>query len=200
MVFVFDFDGTLVDSNKTKEVAFLQLCANNRERSYMSGLLKDRGKIRYEIIEVFCMQFNYNCNDLINSLDEDIERRVKKSQLRQGALETLSCLRESQHGWHINSATPDSALKSLIQHFFPFREEKNLVIGSSMGKTASLVHISRIKGVSPAEMVFFGDGIDDWEASKQFGCKFIAVAGGSLQDSGEDVEYHDKISLVSVNG
>ena len=195
MVRVFDFDGTLVHSNESKRLAFLSLCQTDQERAYTLSLIEDRSLDRYRIAYYFCSQFMKSAEHFKLNLDTEINKAVHQSMVRQGAVETLTMLNEDAGLWHINSATPDDALKELVQFFFPFVTSRSLVIGSSLGKEESLIKIASSLGVPLHNVVFYGDGIDDLQASRETGCQFVPIAGGSLELSGYKLLYRKAISL-----
>ena len=182
ITFIFDFDGTLVHSNENKKKQFLSICTTTKEIEYMKILINSTILTRNEILDLFVNKFNLKNKNLISSkLNKRIENCVLNSKQRLGSYKTLHLLNTNNINWHINSATPTASLTKSVKYHFPFINEKNLLIGSEFNKLDSLKIIKMRTNSIINNIVFVGDGLDDFEASENFKCKFIAIEGGSYQ-------------------
>lgn len=182
LTFVFDFDGTLIHSNENKRDQFISICANQIEIDFMKKIIKDPKFTRHEIIKKFANKFSYgNIDNLEKEINLKLEKSVFNSKLRIGSYKTLSLLSELNISWHINSATPYNSLFKVVKHHFPFVKSKNMLIGAELNKLKSLHHIRIKENLNIKNIIFIGDGLDDFEAANLFKCKFIPVEGGSFQ-------------------
>ena len=182
LTFIFDFDGTLVHSNQNKKDQFISLCSNQIEIEYMKTLIEKPELTRKEIIELFAKKFGLqNIRSLENEINFKLETIVLKSDLRVGSYKTLDLLSKSNINWHINSATPTNSLLKSVKHHFPFLKSTNLVIGAELNKLKTLNKIKKRNNLKLNNMIFIGDGYDDFEAANLFKCKFIPVEGGTFE-------------------
>jgi phosphoglycolate phosphatase-like HAD superfamily hydrolase len=78
---------------------------------------------------------------------------------------------------YVNSATPQPPLEDVIQSlgWRPFFRQ---VLGAPGTKTSNLAAIAASEGIDPAEMVMVGDGDNDCRAATELGCPFVGVVLG----------------------
>ena len=197
-IFVFDFDGTLIHSNEIKTKCFLSLCRGANETEFMNSLINNKEFTRYEILGTFCNKFrNYDKNQLIIKFNNKLDQLIKNCRLRTGALSTLRFLNENNNHWHINSATPLENLLKNVNYFFDVKNQ-NILIGGEINKLESLYLISKKLDLrNNSEILFVGDGIDDYSAALEFGCDFLGVVGGTLEmEMKSSVKMIDDLSVV----
>lgn len=186
---VFDFDGTLVDSNDIKRETFFEIA----QPWDASGLVVDEvferwpGADRYE-------KTRRIAEELINRklLPEDssielwgkrlandytvrCENAISKCAERPGASEALAKLSEMGLMLFVNSGTPTEPLLRLLElrnwaHFF------QAAYGAEGTKAGNLKSIALKSGAGRHEMVHVGDQPDDWRGADEFGCHFVAMA------------------------
>jgi phosphoglycolate phosphatase-like HAD superfamily hydrolase len=185
---VFDFDGTLVDSNEIKRRAFFQVLApfdpdgarvraaldapDAGDRFAVMRALADgmarrgelpRGRSPEGWAAEWARAYGVLCERAIASADEI-----------PGAGALLRRLRARGTALFVSSATPEAALRRVVElrSLAPFFEG---VYGGPTGKAEHLARIRRRTGAGPEETLMVGDGEDDRRAAAAAGCRFVGV-------------------------
>ena len=186
---VFDFDGTLVDSNEIKRETFFAIAhpwdpsgmvvaevfelwpaADRYEKTYkiaeelISRNLLPRGSSVNKWASRLVSEYTLQCESAIGSCAEI-----------PGANQLFGELTDQGYLLFVNSATPEEPLRQLLKlrnwnHFF------QAVYGAEASKAENLKTISSTTGAARGEIVHIGDQQDDLQAAEQFGCHFIAMA------------------------
>jgi phosphoglycolate phosphatase len=176
---VFDFDGTLVDSNRIKwRSNFEVVKAIPNGRDIMERILTapDRGD-RYATFKQFAKMAELpsgSSENLARQYSDLCRSLIAACPNMPGANEALEVLRTRQCGLFINSATPEVELRSIVQTR-DFSRVLDGVFGRPAAKTDNLRHILTLLNISPGELVVVGDGADDHAAAAQTGCQFVPV-------------------------
>jgi phosphoglycolate phosphatase len=193
---VFDFDGTLVDSNDIKREAFFDIArpwdssggivatvlerwpaANRYEkaRRIAEGLF-DRGLLPVDSsLEIWASR-------LADDYTAICEGAISLCEEMPGATVTLEMLAERGLLLFVNSATPVVPLQRLMK----LRNWENLfqaVYGSEASKAENLLSIVMESGANKAEVVHVGDQLDDQIGAEQFGCHFVAMTAGNAESA-----------------
>jgi phosphoglycolate phosphatase len=188
---VFDFDGTIVDSNEIKRRAFFEATAAwDPTGAAVEAALADPdpgdrfdvlGRVARELAaagaappgrspeafaRVLAREYGRICEDAI-AVAEEIP----------GALAALTWLRARGVPRFVSSATPEVALEPVVA-----RRGLRPLFDAVYGRPASkLEHLGRIAGrtgAAPGELLLVGDGEDDRRAARGFGCLFAGVVRG----------------------
>ena len=185
---VFDFDGTLVDSNDIKVQTFYEVTkSHDPTGSTVTRILnqfpnKDRYGLFHAIIgELFANNQIEDSKDLeilATQLAEDYtvtcEKAIENCKEVPGTSETLRWLSEQHLPIFINSRTPTTTLKRLITS----RSLHSYVSDSYGAPATKLENFQLIQSqihAQPRELLFVGDSDDDQEAAQEAGCHFIGV-------------------------
>lgn len=181
----FDLDGTLLLSNSIKREGFLRAA-----RKYFSGerlmvelllqLRGDRGKIFSRFGELAGVEKDVPA--LIREYSSWCEEKILRCPKRRGANDLLGSLCKAGARSYVNSATPTGSLRVLVNARFPGIFSG--IFGGHGRKVPNLQAIAEDASVLPKDIVVVGDGVDDRDCAAHFGCHFIAVAGGSLEETG----------------
>ncbi len=181
-VFVFDFDGVLVDSVEIKSEAFALLF-----KEYGSGVVQRviahhrsaGGVTRCEKLRYYHAEYleqNLTDQELAaraRQFSELVVDRVAQAPEIPGAEKYLriTC---SEKRCFINSATPDNELHDILQRR-GWLELFNGVYGSSRSKEQNLSLILDRCKIASDECVFFGDAESDYLAAREADVKFVGV-------------------------
>lgn len=186
---VFDFDGTLVDSNAIKRRAFYEVVAAwDPDESVVTDTFGAMPRAdRYELTREIARRLSAR-GALPPGLDpaaagselaERYTRRCEKSISRAGeipgATGALERLQVEGIPLYVNSGTPEDPLRRIVrlrgmERFF------GGVYGSPAGKVENLEKVRVEVGCEVGEMVLVGDGDEDHEAAEAYGCAFVGVA------------------------
>ena len=188
---VFDFDGTLVDSNEIKRATFFEIVRPWDSSGEVVATVLERWPVadRYEkarrIAEALDdrkllpveSSLELLASRLANDYTARCEAAIANCREMPGATIALEKLFEMGLPLFINSATPAIPLRQLTDlhnwgHFF------QAVYGAEATKAENLQSIARALGAACTEMVHVGDQLDDQHGAEQFGCHFVAMTAG----------------------
>lgn len=179
----FDFDGTLVRSNRIKRDCFHEVAAGVPGASevldelFAGGFEGDRLALFRELIARLARRGAAGLPEpgaLAAAYGAKCRARIAAAPEVPGAGEALARLRAAGARLFLVSATPQGALDEIVADrglagFF------ELVLGGPTAKPAHLRRVLAEFGLAPAELVLVGDGHDDRDAAAALGCRFIAV-------------------------
>ena len=180
---IFDFDGTLVDSNAIKYNSFLDVAAELPGGVKVMASVIDSlaDSTRYEIFDRFVadmhipeMQRIALSRELADKYSELCHVEISKAAEIPGAKDALQRLSLSGVHLFVSSATPIEPLHALIRA----RGWGGLFHGVYGAPESKQAHIRKILdegGWSPKELVYVGDSDADAIAATQIGCDFIGV-------------------------
>ena len=191
---VFDFDGTLVDSNDIKREAFFEVArpwdSSGKvveeifERWPAANRYEKTRRIAEELIGRKLLPANPSTEDWAARLAEDYTARCEAAIAQcaemPGATTALEKLSEKGLHLFVNSATPVIPLRRLTKlrnwgHFF------QAVYGAESTKAENLQSIAAQSGVDRTEIIHVGDQLDDQGGAETFGCYFIAMTAGNAK-------------------
>lgn len=174
--FIFDFDGTLVDSNLIKYNAYFEVL------NYDKVVIKKLKLIlynypnldRFEIFEKLNLDFIYlDTNKLSLEYEKICFNSILKAEEINGASDFLKKLSFKNKIKIINSATPIYPLKNIINNIniCNFIDD---VYGRPMTKEENLSAILNKYNAGIDHIIIIGDGESDRVCAEKFNCDFIA--------------------------
>jgi phosphoglycolate phosphatase-like HAD superfamily hydrolase len=179
----FDFDGTLVRSNRIKRDCFYQTLADvPGGAAILDGLFADRYRgDRFALFGEVARRLGRgraaaipDPGALASHYGKLCRERVAGAPEVPGAEAALTRLSLAGARMYLISATPQQPLEQLVSdrgltRFF------DLVLGAPTAKPAHLRRVIVEHGIEAADIVLVGDGHDDQAAAAEIGCRFIAV-------------------------
>lgn len=205
---VFDFDGTLVDSNAIKQRAYFEAAAALGDvtaivTAVLATCAGDRRQLLAEIVRrarAAGWAGTTPVEALVAHYTRYCEERIAVCPEVAGATDTLRLLAQRGLLLFANSATPTEPLRVLIErrgwaaHF-------RGILGSPMSKIDNLHTAATIARLSPAELLMVGDGEDDLGAARAFGCAFAGIVLRERRFRGEaDLVLSDLSALPDFVG
>lgn len=179
---VFDFDGTLIDSQKMKLEAFYQLFPPDQchQKIVMDVLSEVPEESRYVILASILNRMNFNTDHLeakVQQLARDYDHIVVQGAIncreKPGATSLLQSAFNNYH-LYINSNTPKDSLLIIVKHR-GWLDYFTGIYGYPYGKEASLREIIKLEQVNPCEVIVVGDGKSDQLSAENVGCNFFAI-------------------------
>lgn len=174
---VFDFDGTLVDSDPIKRSAFYNVTAEvpgAAEALETIFALPDPGD-RYDIFAKLAAQLKSGAtDDWTEAYGGLCQRRILDLLARSNVGQTLARLKADGYRLFVASATPQADLVSLVEksslatHFAG-------VYGRPAAKVDILRDILRDHGWTPRKIAMIGNGEPDRRAAAAVGCLFVGL-------------------------
>lgn len=182
-VVVFDFDGTLVDSNRVKEDCLYRTVAGlDGAETVLSEVLKLGGN-RYKIFSEFADRYfgefdremlATKSRALIRQYGECCYRGIAAASERRGARRTLALLHRRGLRLWVLSATPTIDLRPLLRRR-GFDRWLRGALGSPLTKVEGLRLIMRLERVQRRELLMVGDCFDDEAAAHTVKVHFAGI-------------------------
>lgn len=179
---LFDFDGTLVDSNQCKADGFYEVISDIPDAAqHMRAILADPEiGDRTQIFAALTRRLlpaeeaELRAGELIAAYTRLTEARVGIAPKRAGALSALDGLRTMGLPIGISSATPRETLKAILvrQQLAPYFRD---TYGAPESKVEHIAAFSQELSCAPEQLAYVGDSEVDRVAAAAMGCHFIAV-------------------------
>lgn len=183
----FDFDGTLIDSEKLKKDAFFELFPSEAdyERIVREVLSSDPDGSRYAVIPRMVDRIERgglsipggeNAEALIARYGDLVLDLVAKAEEMPGATYVLKELQTAGVYLFLCSNTPEEPLlqvlaaRSWLKYF-------NEISGYPARKEGFVANVLRERSISPDRVLMVGDGPSDEEAARRNSVEFIRVDG-----------------------
>jgi phosphoglycolate phosphatase len=180
----FDFDGTLVRSNRIKRQAFYDAVADIPAAAAVLDALHEEGFSgdRYALFHEVCRRLDpvslpgerERAVLLAKRYGELCRESIARCDEVPGAGAALEALRRQDIPLYLVSATPQIDLRPIVRDR-GLEATFSAVFGRPVGKQAHLRAILKESGLSPESLVMVGDGRDDQSAAAAVRCHFIAV-------------------------
>jgi phosphoglycolate phosphatase-like HAD superfamily hydrolase len=188
-VIVFDFDGTLIDSNQLKYDAYYKLFPLDdfHKRIITEVLSVILEKSRYVILKEIVRRVNclvVNEDELDNRVQElaikyndivvDGAKHCKEKPGAEEALESLS----KRYKLYLSSTTPETSLKEIVKH----RKWEDFfcgIFGYPNDKASVLFDIIERESIIPDELLVVGDGKSDKDSANSARCGFSQIISDS---------------------
>ena len=181
-VAVFDFDGTLVQSNQIKIDTYFTI---TKELVGAEEFLKDLlnsypGLDRYEVTRRIAENFfprrdqDQVSEELARHYTEVCDRLIAKAPEVRGATAILRRLHQSNAMLFVSSATPQALISDLVQSR-DWGAYFQRCYGSPNTKISHLQEIHRLTNCEKDQMLMIGDSSADYLAARSFGCRFMGV-------------------------
>jgi phosphoglycolate phosphatase-like HAD superfamily hydrolase len=192
---VFDFDGTLVDSNHIKRDSFFAVVdaipggRNIMERVLFAPDCGDRYAVFDRFVEISGLPTTRK-NQLIRQYSEYCDSNIAVCRDMPGAMAAMRQLRSQHVLLFVNSATPERELRPIVLG----REFGTLltgIFGAPASKSENLQKIISMSSARPDEIVVVGDGRQDREAALSVDCHFIPVFSASRGANGDIIPLSD---------
>ena len=187
---VFDFDGTLVDSNPIKRHAFARCFAQFPHQ--LEEILAycwnhhhvPRGeKFRYVYEQMLRQPYTAEvANRLHRVFDVATTRPIIEAPEIPGAVAFLRQVCR-EHLTALLSSTPHEMLATIVAHR-GWREYFTILQGAPVNKSQWLRQFQATYRLGAGEIVLFGDTPEDAEAAQAAGVGFVAVASSGVASSG----------------
>mmetsp|Transcript_14244 Transcript_14244/g.46489 ORF Transcript_14244/g.46489 Transcript_14244/m.46489 type:complete len:399 (-) Transcript_14244:98-1294(-) len=183
-----DFDDTLVRSEEVKRRVLVEVASAYGGEGALGSVKTDAREAgakkvtRYTIFrEVASALGREDGREMAEEYGRRVEAALRSAAEVDGATELLEELRLRGVPTFVNSATPQAALERAVRWAVP-------AFGSPEeggDKVDALRRIADRVRCEPCEVVHVGDGRNDLDAARRFGCRFLGV---NFPDKDDDVE------------
>lgn len=180
---IFDWDGTITDSNDVKTQAFLDIFAECGfpAAQYICSYQKTHGGIsRFEKYRHYFQTF-FNRQPTQAELRQFginyaalCRQKLLQTPFIPGAVETLTLLSEAEISSFIITGSPAEEIYFLAKErgILPLLKG---ILGSPQNKQQHLTQILSQNGFAPNEVVFLGDALTDYNAAQACKVPFIGI-------------------------
>ena len=182
-VIVFDFDGTLIDSNRLKYDAFFELFSDDPKyiQTIQNVLSAKKEQSRYVILEEILRQLGHRQADeiekkvimLADRYNELVVAGAKTCSELPGAGNVLRSL-SRHYQLYISSTTPEEPLKDIVL-FRGWAELFEEVFGYPRRKPETIQHIFKRENATGSNVLVVGDGESDRQSAAENGCHFAHI-------------------------
>ena len=176
-LFVFDFDGTLIDSNKIKKEAYFQVLEYNQNYiNYLELIMNKKQDLdRFKIFQILSEEFvNLKPDYLTMKYTNICLKRILKANEIQGAYKFLKFLNKNKKIIIINSATPKKPLEDIVKHL-KFKKYIYEIYGRPSSKEDNFKDALKKFNISIKDSIIFGDTENDRKCAEYFDCDFIGI-------------------------
>ncbi len=182
-VVVFDFDGTLVDSNRIKEQCLYATVSHLEGGAGVMSEVRKLGGDRFALFDAFAIQYfagedpvavAAKSRALAQRYGECCYRGIAAAPERRGARHALTTLARRGLKLWILSATPIANLRELL-HRRGLNSWLRGALGSPMSKIDGLKWIMQAEQVRRSEIIMVGDGFDDEAAARAVKIRFAGI-------------------------
>lgn len=181
-VIVFDFDGTLIDSNRLKYDAFFKLFPDDEHHACaVREVLAQIGEAsRCDILEKILRRLDgrqtvlqRDVNELADRYNAIVLDGAKRCSEMPGAEHTLKSI-VAAYRLYVSSTTPETSLKEIVR-FRRWSAYFAGIFGYPHKKSATLRRILETENVDGKAVLVVGDGESDREAARENDCLFLHV-------------------------
>ncbi len=180
---LFDFDGTLVDSNARKRACMRAAIADLPGGLAALQEARRLGGNRYRLFAEVARRLDPKSEPsaiarrgraLAAAYTRCCARAIAAAPERRGARSALTALKARGIRIWVNSATPHSDLLAIVRGrgLLPWLDG---VLGGPASKAANLRAALAAERVLPGQALMVGDGPDDLEAARALGTLFVAI-------------------------
>jgi len=189
---VFDFDGTLVDSNALKRACFFDVARTHRNgEATMADVLASVTGDRFAIWTAFAsaMGLPDEAGDrLARNYSDAVDAAVAGAAEMPGATDLLATLSASPVAVFLSSATPEANLAAIVERR-GWRRHFDGVYGRPASKAETLRrHVLPLAG-APHRVAIVGDGADDRANAAETRCRFFPVGEARGAPAGSEPVY-----------
>lgn len=183
-IIVFDFDGTLVDSDTLKKRdGWFQIFPEKGEvpRDLLLDVLSRIPETRFDILREIFRKLGKEGDELEQLVTEHaarynavIQGGIARMGLMTGVAEGIRVLSKT-HRLYINSATPEYGVRETIRRL-DLAQFFIDVLGKPASKEDNLRSILQREQVEPLSVIMVGNGEDDRRAAERVDAGFIGIA------------------------
>lgn len=183
LAIVFDFDGTLVDTNAIKREGFFHVASGYSGTSMqMEAVLASVSGDRRTIFEAYARQVMVEpgeptrrlVDDLVATYNSMVDAAVVSAPELLGATRLLEVLRRRKRKLYLSSATPLDNLQGILEKRGWTRNFDG-IYGGPRSKVDTLRDVLAVTGLCSGAIAVVGDGEDDRLSAKSVGCAFFPV-------------------------
>jgi phosphoglycolate phosphatase len=182
---VFDFDGTLIDSNQLKYDAYFRLFQPDDRHGRVIQAVLSEGfeQSRYVILEEIlrrlgvreALTLKKKIKALAWSYNEIVVAGAKTCAEREGAEAVLKKF-APEYKLYVSSTTPDGPLNEIIR-FRKWEAYFRGVFGYPNEKSETLRRIMSLEKLKNSQVLVVGDGESDKKSAMKNMCPFVQVKG-----------------------
>ena len=182
-IIVFDFDGTLVDSNRLKHDAFFEVfpADEHHARTVQRVLSEMNEQSRFVILEVILQRLGLKKGAGLGRKVKELAGRYNeivisgaKNCPEMPAAETVLKSLSGRYRLYLSSMTPDKELKEIVRfrNWSGYFED---IYGYPHQKSATIQQIMERENARPGQVVVVGDGNSDRQSADANACCFVQV-------------------------
>jgi len=185
---IFDFDGTILDSNLIKEWAFKDIFSSFGENVALEGSKYHRENLGLNRLHKFKYIIDTHTNveyddDLANKLNDEFSQIVIESMISCNYIENCEYFLEKYHKklmFFVSSAMPDSELIEIMMKRGMDKYFQK-VQGYPIEKSRFLSIILNEFNIDRSDVIFIGDAQADYDSANDNLLSFICIGAANIK-------------------
>ena len=185
---IFDFDGTILDSNTIKEYAFKKVFLKFGEDVASEGVKHHRENLGLNRFHKFKHIIEMHTNiefddDLANKLSDEFSQKVLESMISCNYIENGEYFLEKYHKkfmFFVSSAMPNSELIEIIMNRGMDKYFRK-VQGYPIEKSRFISNILNEFNIDRREVIFIGDAQNDYDSASENFLRFVCIGAANIK-------------------
>lgn len=175
---VFDFDGTLIESNELKRQIFFDIFDNKFHPQITKTLNENKDLSRFELIKkilikINCKKISANLDEYTSRYSDNLINQISVITVDSNLYKNLENLK-SRYKIYLSSLTYKNDLPVILKNLKLDKYFEN-VYGYPQKKEVTLKNIITRLSLSPSEVMVVGDGESDRISAKINNCHFFHI-------------------------
>ena len=181
MIFIYDFDGVILDSDLLKFKLFKHLFKKETTKDkkkildyhFLNQGINRKKKFKYILENILKKKtMNYKIDSLENEFKYLIKKKITRCKFATGSIKSLQFLKKKKIEMFIATGVAQTEINLIIKKL-QLKKYFSNIYGYPLAKDKIIELIKKKKKIKNSEIYFIGDSISDLEASKKTNRTFL---------------------------
>ncbi len=181
MIFIYDFDGVILDSDLLKFKLFKHLFKKETTKDkkkildyhFLNQGINRKKKFKYILENILKKKtMNYKIDSLENEFKYLIKKKITRCKFATGSIKSLQFLKKKKIEMFIATGVAQTEINLIIKKL-QLKKYFSNIYGYPLAKDKIIELIKKKKKIKNSEIYFIGDSISDLEASKKTNITFL---------------------------
>ena len=181
MIFIYDFDGVILDSDLLKFKLFKHLFKKETTKDkkkilnyhFLNQGINRKKKFKYILENILKKKtMNYKIDSLENEFKYLIKKKITQCKFATGSIKSLQFLKKKKIEMFIATGVAQTEINLIIKKL-QLKKYFSNIYGYPLAKDKIIELIKKKKKIKNSKIYFIGDSISDLEASKKKNITFL---------------------------